>query len=204
MVSAKKLGIANFLAMLLSITVALPVRAQTPTPPAQRDEKQGTKESAEGLNLLFGEQAKQVGMTLPEVKKIYEDAGKKFVNSLGEALYNRFAGAKPFWMLALRCDKAALYEKHHELKLPFRPGRPLEMKEVYVPVKVSGKGAQTADTLIDAYPAIEKHKKLVVLGAPGAGKSILLKHVALTCAERDLDAVRDWFAGWWPFLNPVK
>lgn len=240
MVSAKKLGIVLCLTMLLSITVVLPVCAQTPTPPAprdvliqaiteqaQRDEKQGTKETTEGLNLLFGEQAKQVGMSLPEVKKIYEDAysaaaagrpwyaeltkdwlpnlgwvaavlalfaaifrkkiedaGEKLVNSIGEALYNRFAGYKPFWRLALRRYKAALYEKHHELKLPFRPGRPLEMKDVYVPVKVSGKGV---DTLTDAYQAIEKHKKLVVLGAPGAGKSILLRHVALTYAERELD-----------------
>jgi hypothetical protein len=112
-----------------------------------------------------------------------EDVVRKLVNSFGESLYNRFAGSKPFWRLALRRYKESLHQKHHELKLPFRPGRPLLMKEVYVPVKL-----RERDELTDAYQAIKKHKKLVMLGAPRAGKSILLRHVALTYAERDFDA----------------
>jgi hypothetical protein len=235
----KKLGLLIFLTVLLTITSALSVRAQTATPPtpqdvliqtiterAQKDVELGKLETTEGLDALFGAQAKLDGMPLSEVVKIYENAygaakatkpwwdgwlpnlgwiaaiiallaaifrgviediGKKFFNMLGEALYNRFAGYKPFWMLALRRYKVALYEKNHVLKLLFRPGHPLEMKEVYVPVKVSSKNAKTSETLFDAYQAIEKHRKLVVLGAPGAGKSILLHHVALTYAEGDLN-----------------
>jgi hypothetical protein len=98
MASVKKLGLFVFLTLFLTLTVAILARAQTATPPmprevllgaiteqAQRDEQKGVQESTEGLNLLFGEQMKQTGMTLPEVKKIYEDA------------YSASAAAKPWY-----------------------------------------------------------------------------------------------------------
>lgn len=75
--SVKKLGSLIFVTMLLSITGAVSARAQTSTPrevliqaitkPAQRDEKQMTKETVQGLNLLFSGQAKRVGRPHSEV-----------------------------------------------------------------------------------------------------------------------------------------
>jgi hypothetical protein len=104
----------------------------------------------------------------------------RFLNRVGEGIYGHVAGYKPFWWIALPRYRRALIEKYQELKIPFRSGRPLKMSEVYVPLKVSG----TSDTyLLDALQAIAKYEALVVVGAPGSGKSMLLRHLALTYAE---------------------
>ncbi|MCY7277793.1 MAG: NACHT domain-containing protein, partial [Phormidesmis sp. CAN_BIN44] len=70
--------------------------------------------------------------------------------------------------------------KYRELKIPFRLDRPLKMQDVYVPLKV--KGSQNYD-LIDAFQAVSQHKRLMVTGQPGSGKSMLLKYLTLSEAE---------------------
>jgi len=69
------------------------------------------------------------------------------------------------------------------LKIPFRVDRPLKMQDVYVPLKV--KGRRDAE-LIDALDAVGKYRRLMVLGQPGAGKSMLLKFLTLSYAENRL------------------
>ena len=211
------------------------VYAQTPVPPtresltkeiqerAQSDVANGKPiESTEGLNALFGEQAKQVGMPVSEVLSIYEkeynaakaakpwwegwlpnlgwvaafiallaaifrgaieEAGKKFVTTIGTAIYNRMARYRPFWMFALRKYRQSLEKTYCELKIPFRAGRPFQMQDVYVPVRVEGGSKQQ----VDAYQTIQGQKRLVVLGDPGSGKTMLLRHVAFTYARQGLD-----------------
>lgn len=220
--------------LLVSWLVLSPVAdAQTPTPPltresliqeiqsrAQRDVNNGKPmETIEGLNLLFGEQATQIGMTPSEILKIYEDeyntikamkpwwegwlpnlgwvaafiallaaifrgvieeAGKKFVTKVGTAIYNRVARYRPFWMFALRKYRRSLEAMYSELRIPFRAGRPLQMQDVYVPVRVEGGSKQQ----VDAYQTIQGQKRLVVLGDPGSGKTMLLRHVAFTYARQ--------------------
>jgi hypothetical protein len=106
------------------------------------------------------------------LKKWFE----KIVEGLGTAVYNRFAGSKFFQGIALRRYQKALIEKHKELKIPFR-SKPLQMKQVYVPLKVLDGSNE------DAYRAIAESQRSMIKGAPGAGKSMLLKHITLSYAE---------------------
>ena len=69
------------------------------------------------------------------------------------------------------------------LHIPFRPNRPLDMREVYVPLKVEGKKDSEQ---IDAKRAISEYPRLMVKGAPGSGKSMLLKHIVLSYGEGNL------------------
>jgi len=194
---------------------------------AQQDvELEKVPENAQGIDLLFGEEAKSVGLTLREVVKVYDEAYQaakpkksgfeKFMENqlavlgwglaiiffifhfLREAmnqlvihvvtstknwLYRRLAGYRFLRKIALRRYRQALIDKYQQIKIPFRPERPLEMQEIFVPLKV--KGTRDIDQ-IDAYQAITKDKRLMVLGAPGAGKTMLLRYVALSYAEARL------------------
>ena len=105
-----------------------------------------------------------------------------------ELLYNRLAGYKPFWWFALRRYRRHLVSIYQELKIPFRPDRPLKMEEVYVPLKVSGTGAHD---LVDAYKTVAKYRRLMIVGTPGSGKSMLLKNISLTYAQEELNHFDD-------------
>lgn len=111
---------------------------------------------------------------------IFKESLKKWFEKIfevcGAAVYNRFAGSKFFQGVALRRYQKALIEKHKELKIPFR-NKPLHMQEVYVPLKVLDGSNE------DAYRAISESRRLMIKGAPGAGKSMLLKHIALSHAK---------------------
>ncbi len=223
--------------ILALLTLAWPALAQTPTPPptprealieaiqarAQRDvELAKPVEGVAALEVLFGAEAANVGLSMVEVLEVYEEAYtaatpvkpwwedlrpqagwiaaiilfvlvifrdalkdslSKAVKWLLERIYLRLAGFRPFWGMALERYRRRLVERYERLNIPFRPGRPLEMREVYMPLKVSG--AQTTD-LIDAYRAVAEHKWLMITGAPGAGKTMLLRRLALYYAEEGL------------------
>ncbi len=111
---------------------------------------------------------------------IFQDKIKQWVTMLAttieKRIYDRFAGNKLFWGIALKKYHQALIDKYRELKIPFRPDRPLKMQDVYVPLKV--KGNQN-----DAFQAVSSHRRLMVTGQPGSGKSMLLKYLILSEAE---------------------
>jgi NACHT domain len=99
------------------------------------------------------------------------------VGKLEKGIYQRFSGTKWFWDLALEKYRKALVEKHGELKIPFRPNRPLKMDEVYVPLKVAGNRADKEN--VDAMQAVQDYRRLMVTGQPGSGKTMLLRYLAL-------------------------
>ena len=115
---------------------------------------------------------------------IFHDILKKLitnlVESVGNRMYNRLAGNKFFLKITLQHYKKSLIYKYHKLSIPFRHERPLDMRKIYVPVKVDG---SIIDTQNDTNKVIADFHKLMVLGSPGAGKSMLLKHVVLEYAE---------------------
>ncbi|MBV9761673.1 MAG: NACHT domain-containing protein [Acidobacteriaceae bacterium] len=110
------------------------------------------------------------------VDKLKQAVGK-FFEFLGEKLFTFFAGIPWFYRLPLNRYRKRMIERYSQLKIPFRPERPLDLSAVFVPLKVSD--APQAE-MIDAYVALQKNARLVVKGLPGSGKSILLRHIALT------------------------
>gem|GEM_PF-6839702 len=67
-----------------------------------------------------------------------------------------------------------MLKKYKEIKIPFRPNKPLDMNEVFVPLKVIDHSVKNQ---MDVLNAISKYKKLVIIGAPGSGKSMLCKNI---------------------------
>jgi hypothetical protein len=146
-----------------------------------------------------------------------------FFKWLAETAYRQIAGYRLFWGISLRRYRKALEQNYHEVKLIFRPERPLQMQDVYVPLRVAGtidfqidnftrpEGGDNTDSIsptdnavkfsmwksikkhepIDAYKAIQKHKNLVVIGAPGSGKTMLMNHLTLTYAREGLQGFPD-------------
>jgi len=186
---------------------------------AKRSQPQATPES---LKILFGEEAKQAGLSMREVDRIYTDAYKAakakepwwqtLKPQLGWAvaillgillflrdflrdcvsdlfkrfrglLYSRLAGSRRFRKAALRHYRRAIVKKYEQLKVPFRPDRPLEMRRIYVPLKAK---TGTKAEQIDTFRTILQHRRLMIVGAPGAGKSMLMRHLALGFADAGL------------------
>jgi len=108
------------------------------------------------------------------------------VNKAGDWLYNRVSGLKLFWSFSLKRYRESLFNKYRQLKIPFRPNRPLEMRDIFVPLKVSGK---SSNSQIDAFDATEKYPRLMIKGSPGSGKSMLLKYLAFSWAEERLPKI---------------
>lgn len=121
---------------------------------------------------------------------------------IGRGIYKRFSGTVLLRPWALACYREALKDKYANIRLPFRPNRPLPMKEVYVPLKISSApgvegGEEAAAPLpggngfradysrdeIEVRQALAQYRRLMIKGQPGAGKSMLLKYVVFKYAE---------------------
>ena len=62
----------------------------------------------------------------------------RLVKTLSDGIYQRLAGLRLFRRTALRRYRRNIEANYRELKIPFRPDRPLPMAEVFVPLKVAG------------------------------------------------------------------
>ena len=113
---------------------------------------------------------------------LFRDAIIKKGNQISQAaidnIYRKFSGTKLFRNFALERYRKALSDKYQELKIPFRPNRPLKMEEVYVPLQLLEMGKP-----IDANQAFQRFSRLMIVGQPGSGKTMLLKSLALNYAN---------------------
>lgn len=108
---------------------------------------------------------------------------------LGNWAYQRLSGQPWFWRWGLSKYRVKLRENYQTWKNPFSQSLSLNQSEIYVPLKV--KRATAIDSisfrkLVDADQAIANQRRLMVIGSPGAGKSMLLQSIALRYAERKL------------------
>jgi len=105
---------------------------------------------------------------------------------IGNLIYSRFAGSRFLRRRALKHYRADLIDKYHSLSIPFRPDEFLELREVYVPLRMID---YTQGDQLDAYQTIIDRRRIVITGAPGAGKTMLLKYILLSYGE---DRMGDW------------
>ena len=126
------------------------------------------------------------------------------IKSIGDWAYRQGAGTRLFRNIALRKYRAALVANNEKLPMPFLKNRdPLKMEDVYVPLKVSESQQDSAyqpanaSTMaskqqnIDANRAVTDYRRLMVIGEPGSGKSILLKYLAWAYGLDKLTALED-------------
>ncbi|MBX9254744.1 NACHT domain-containing protein [Desmonostoc muscorum CCALA 125] len=106
------------------------------------------------------------------------------VDSLVNLTYRNISGLAIFSSWSLRRYQQGLINKHQTLNISFRPNKPLQLREVFVPLKVSG--TSDRDSIL-ADKAIIKYPRLLIRGIPGAGKSILLKYLTLSWADGKLN-----------------
>ncbi len=121
-------------------------------------------------------------------RKSLEEWLKAVVDAIGEGFRRRFAGSRLFRGMALRCYQRDLIDKYTRVQIPFS-GRKLEMRKIFVPLKVMG---STGADHVDAYRAMKESTRLMIVGPPGSGKSMLLKNLTLVYAEGRLNDFPDW------------
>ncbi|WP_406365091.1 NACHT domain-containing protein [Streptomyces sp. NBC_00645] len=127
-----------------------------------------------------------------------KDWFKRLADLVATALYNRLAGSALLARTALRRYTVRMYERHHRFSVSFRPEESsvMDMASVYVPLRTAfGFGAVAERG--EATATLGEARRAVVLGVPGAGKTMLLRHTVLAWAgdryRPDLPPERTWY-----------
>ncbi|MFD9484866.1 NACHT domain-containing protein [Streptomyces sp. NPDC059991] len=115
-----------------------------------------------------------------------KDWFKSLVDKAAALLYDRLAGSALLTRTALRRYVVRVHERHERFSVSFQFEDPqaMDMSQVYVPLRTAsgfGAGAEQGE----AAASLHEARRAVVLGVPGAGKTMLLRHTVLAwCRER--------------------
>ncbi|MCF2526001.1 NACHT domain-containing protein [Yinghuangia soli] len=116
------------------------------------------------------------GVVLALLKDSIEKAAAKLYN----LALDRLAGSALLRRTVLKRYARSVAEAYEAVPVPFATRGTLKMSEIYVPLAVHEFG--WADERRDAYEVLHAHRRAVVIGDPGAGKSVLLRHSLLRWA----------------------
>jgi len=100
------------------------------------------------------------------IKSVASKVGETLLAGLGE----RLVGIPIFHAATIRRYQRRVLSEYDHLKLPFEPRGIPRLAELYVAVRVENDGATTSATDI-----LKRFPTVMITGAPGSGKSVLLE-----------------------------
>ncbi|MGK7884654.1 MAG: NACHT domain-containing NTPase [Crocosphaera sp.] len=121
-------------------------------------------------------------------QNLIESASKK-LGELWEWIYQQCAGNSLFLGIALKRYNEKLIEDYQLLPIIFTGNQlKLPMKDIYVPLKI----AHSSDReLLNIKSMIQSHRRLMITGEPGSGKTLLCKYLSLNYAEGGFNYLED-------------
>ena len=100
----------------------------------------------------------------------------KILSNLFAFFYGNFSSSRVFRRRAMRMYKKSLFNKYKKVEVSFRPGKPLEMADIFIPLKVVTDADKNEETL-EIEDAITLYDKVIIVGKPGSGKSMFCKNI---------------------------
>ncbi|GAA2829422.1 hypothetical protein GCM10010441_62390 [Kitasatospora paracochleata] len=118
-------------------------------------------------------------------KAYFTELGKSLAVKTPDAVQRMLVRSRPVGGRRLRRYRKMVVERYGRHRLGFGEGvegNPIEIRAVYVPLQ-----GVTGDRRADVYELIGLKRRTVLLGEPGAGKSLLLKYAMLHWADDEGD-----------------
>jgi hypothetical protein len=106
-------------------------------------------------------------------------------NRTSSTLSRQLAGMRVLRGYALNCYRAAVNEDFKDLTVQFDPERPLSIASLYVAPRI-----REGSSEIDAFTAVARYQRLLLKAPSGAGKSVLLRWLALTSFQEGIPNLR--------------
>jgi len=110
-----------------------------------------------------------------------QELGSRFSNSF----VRRLSGSRVLGGTALRRYRKAIQANYAEHPLGFVEGGVIDIRRIYVPLQY-----ETENRREDIYERVRGERRTVIVGSPGAGKSLLLKNSMLVWAAAPTRVVR--------------
>jgi hypothetical protein len=105
---------------------------------------------------------------------------EEIYKNTASSIYLKYSGNIIFRRKALKKYKKSLFRNYEKIKITFRPDKPLNMADIFIPLEVID---NTENNQLKIEKAISQCKKAVVLGDPGSGKSMFCKNILFKYAK---------------------
>jgi energy-coupling factor transporter ATP-binding protein EcfA2 len=146
-------------------------------------QKRSGFEPAEWLASLLGIAGWGAAVLIGAVA-LFKEPLKKAAQAVGKFAISKLivhlSGLRLARFVALGHYRKALFGRYELHQIPFRRNRPIPMRELFIPLRLSS--GETAQT--DIYAELSETQHLVVVGRPGSGKSMLLRQLLYTFSSQ--------------------